>query len=47
MNDKQTRKEKKEKNEHEHFVGDDPTKFPSEDMEDLAKKAIKKFKSLQ
>ncbi len=29
----QTRKEKKEKNEHEHFVGDDPTKFPSEDME--------------
>ena len=34
-----------EKN-HEHFVNDDPTKFPKEDMEDLAKKAVKKFKSL-
>ena len=36
----------KEKNDHQHFVNDDPTKFPKEDMEDLAKKAIKKFKSL-
>jgi hypothetical protein len=34
-----------EKN-HEHFVNDDPTKFPKEDMEDLVKKAVKKFKSL-
>ena len=36
----------KEKKEHEHFANDDPTKFSKEDMEDLAKKAIKKFKSL-
>ena len=34
------------KKNHEHFVNDDPTEFPKEDMEDLAKKAIKKFKSL-
>ncbi len=34
------------KKDHEHFANDDPTKFPKEDMEDLAKKAIKKFKSL-
>ena len=27
-------------------VNDDPTEFPKEDMEDLAKKAVKKFKSL-
>ena len=40
-------KEKMElKKNHEHFVNDDPTKFPKEDMEDLAKKAVKKFKSL-
>ena len=37
---------KKKKNEHEHFVNDDPTEFPTENMEQLAKKAIKKFKSL-
>jgi hypothetical protein len=36
----------KEKKDHEHFANDDPTKFSKEDMEDLAKKAIKKFKSL-
>ena len=36
----------KEKKEHEHFANDDPTKFPKDDMEDLAKKAVKKFKSL-
>jgi len=36
----------KEKKDHEHFANDDPTKFSMEDMEDLAKKAIKKFKSL-
>jgi hypothetical protein len=34
------------KKDHEHFANDDPTEFPKEDMEDLAKKAIKKFKSL-
>ena len=40
-------KEKMEsKKDHEHFANDDPTEFPKEDMEDLAKKAIKKFKSL-
>jgi len=38
--------DKKKKKEHEHFVNDDPTKFHAEDMEELAKKAIKKFKSL-
>jgi len=38
--------DKKKKKEHEHFVNDDPTEFPTEKMEDLAKKAIKKFKSL-
>ena len=36
----------KEKKEHEHIANDAPTKFPKEDMEDLAKKAVKKFKSL-
>ncbi len=40
-------KEKMEsKKDHEHFVNDDPTEFSKEDMEDLAKKAVKKFKSL-
>ena len=40
-------KEKMElKKNHEHFVNDDPTEFPKEDMEDLVKKAVKKFKSL-
>ena len=36
----------KRKKDQEHFVNDDPTEFPKEDMEDLAKKAVKKFKSL-
>ena len=39
-------KKTKAKKDYEHFANDDPTKFPKEDMEDLAKKAIKKFKSL-
>ena len=34
------------KKNHEHLGNDDPTEFPKEDMEDLAKKAVKKFKSL-
>tara|TARA_B100000029_G_scaffold411531_1_gene413907 strand:+ start:210 stop:386 length:177 start_codon:yes stop_codon:yes gene_type:complete len=38
-------KEKKDK-EHEHFVNDDPTEFDQDKSEDLAKEAIKKFKSL-
>ena len=38
--------DKKKKNDHEHFANDDPTEFPTKDMEELAKKAIKKFKSL-
>ncbi len=42
-----TVKEKKKKGEkHEHFVNDDPTKFDPSKMEDMAKEAIKKFKSL-
>ena len=39
--------EKKKDKEHEHFVNDDPTKFDHDKMEDLAKEALKKFKSLQ
>ena len=39
--------EKKKEKGHEHFVNDDPTKFEHEKLEDLAKKAMKKFKSLQ
>ena len=40
-------KEKMElKKNHEHFLNDDPTEFPKDDMENLAKKAINKFKSL-
>tara|TARA_Y100000590_G_scaffold421651_2_gene525553 strand:+ start:2525 stop:2653 length:129 start_codon:yes stop_codon:yes gene_type:complete len=38
--------EKKKDKEHEHFVNDDPTEFDPDKMEDLAKEAIKKFKSL-
>ncbi|MDA0755946.1 MAG: hypothetical protein O3C04_01320 [Crenarchaeota archaeon] len=39
-------KEKKDKN-HEHFANDDPTKFDQKSAEELAKEAIKKFKSLK
>ena len=39
-------KEKKAKKSEEHFANDDPTEFPHDDMEDMAKKAIKNFKSL-
>ena len=38
-------KEKKDK-DHEHFANDDPTEFEQEDIENLAKEAIKKFKSM-
>ena len=38
-------KEKKDK-DHAHFVNDDPAKFDPEETKDLAKEAIKKFKSL-
>jgi len=38
--------EKKKDKVHEHFVNDDPTEFDQEKLEDLAKEAIKKFKSL-
>ena len=38
-------KEIKDK-EHEHFANDDPTEFDQDKSEDLAKEAIKKFKSL-
>jgi hypothetical protein len=38
-------KEKKDKN-HEHFANDDPTKFNEKSAEDIAKEAIKKFKTL-
>ena len=38
-------KEKKDK-DHEHFANDDPTEFEREKTKDLAKEAIKKFKSM-
>ena len=39
--------DKKKKNkEHEHFVNDAPTDFDQNKSEELAKEAIKKFKSL-
>ena len=38
-------KEKKDK-DRKHFVNDDPTEFEQEDTENLAKEAIKKFKSM-
>ena len=38
-------KENKDK-EHEHFANDDPTKFNEKTAEEIAKEAIKKFKSL-
>ncbi len=38
--------EKKKDKEHKHFANDDPTEFNKEKSEDLAKEAIKKFKSL-
>ncbi len=39
-------KEKKDTKSEEHFANDDPTEFPHDDMENLAKQAMKKFKSL-
>ena len=39
-------KEKKAKKSEEHFANDDPTEFPHDNMEDMAKQAMKKFKSL-
>tara|TARA_Y100000590_G_C15479736_1_gene923482 strand:+ start:696 stop:818 length:123 start_codon:yes stop_codon:yes gene_type:complete len=39
-------KKKKDEN-HEHFANDDPTEFDHDETENLAKEAIKKFKSLQ
>ena len=38
-------KKKKDK-EHEHYTNDDPTKFDQMNVRELAKEAIKKFKSL-
>ena len=38
-------KEKKDK-DHEHFANDDPTEFEQEKIKDLAKEAIKRFKSM-
>ncbi len=38
-------KEKKDK-DHKHFANDDPTEFEQEKTKDLAKEAIKKFKSM-
>jgi hypothetical protein len=38
--------EKKKELEHKHFANDDPTKFDQKNTEELAKEAIKKFKSL-
>ena len=39
-------KEEKTKKGEEHFANDDPTEFPHDDMENMAKRAMKKFKSL-
>jgi len=36
----------KKKEEKEAYVTDDPTKTSAEEREDMAKEAIKKFKSL-
>ena len=38
--------EKKKDKQHEHFANHDPTEFDQEKSKDLAKEAIKKFKSL-
>ena len=38
--------EKKKDKAHEHFANDDPTKFNEKSAEEIAKEAIKKFKSL-
>ena len=38
--------EKKKDIEHEHFANDDPTEFDKDKLQDMAKEAIKKFKSL-
>ena len=38
--------EKKAKKSEVHFASDDPTEFPHDDMENMAKQAMKKFKSL-
>ena len=38
-------KQKKDK-DHEHFVNDDPTEFEQEKTKELAKEAIKKYKSM-
>jgi len=43
MNNEKMKSDKKNK---EHIAIDDPTQFPHVGMEELAKKAIKKFKSL-
>jgi len=43
MNNEKMKSNKKDK---EHTAIDDPTQFPHGNMEELAKKAIKKFKSL-
>jgi len=37
---------KKKDVEHTHFANDDPTEFDQKKTEELAKEAIKKFKSL-
>jgi len=37
---------KKKDTEHEHFANDDPTEFDKDELQDMAKEAIKKFKSL-
>ena len=39
-------KEKKAKKSEEHFANDNPIEFPHDNMEDMAKQAVKKFKSL-
>ena len=47
MPEKKSKKMKNTKEEYnEALASDDPTNVSNQDLEDLAKKAIKKFKSL-
>lgn len=39
--------EKKKDKEHKHFANDDPTEFKEKTTEEMAKEALKRYKSLQ
>ncbi len=47
MSEKKSKKIKNTKKEYDQaLVSDDPTKISSQDLQNLAKEAVKKFKSL-